>query len=160
MAAHQANARRGGKVEIKAQYVPDEEEEQALREAAAALRALVPSLGVGATNVASAVISAWITSRSRQATARRFITERIVFDHQNAKLTGVVTAALPAIAAGLDGIPPDKPLFELSREEIVRVLVVGHLGITEALCATDEAPDFAEFPGDRMAPAIGSLSRS
>lgn len=157
MAAPKYNARRGGKVEIKAHYVPDEEEEQALREASAALRALVPSLGVGATNVASATISAWIASRTRQATERRFITERIVFDHADAKLAGIISAALPAIAAGIDGVPPDKPLFELSREDVVRVFRVAFLAIEAALVVVDESPDFAEFPGDRPAPSIGSL---
>lgn len=152
----QNGERKGGKVMIKAQYEPDQEEEQALNEASAALRALVPQLGAGATQVASAVITAWIASRCRQATARRAPTECIVFDHNNAKLKGVVQAALPAIAGGLDGIPPDKALFALSRDEVVRVFIVGYRAVEAALVAVDEGPDFADFPGDRPAPRVGS----
>lgn len=152
MAAAHRNEKRGGKVEIRAQYTPDGEEEQALREASAALRALVPGLGVGADNVASTIISTWIASRCRQATSRRIGTECIVFDHNGAKLAGVVSAALPAIGAALDGIPPDKALFALSREEVVRVFTVGYCAVEAALVTVDESPDFAEFPGDRPAP--------
>lgn len=154
---NQPGERRGGKVMIKAQYEPDQEEEQALQEASAALRALVPQLGMGATQVTSAVITAWIASRCRQATARRAPTECIVFDHNDAKLKGVVQAALPAIGASLDGIPPDAPLFALSRDEVVRVFIAGYRSVEAALVAADESPDFAEFPGDRPAPEIGSV---
>lgn len=156
MAAAQNKKERGGKVEIRAQYTPDMEEEQALREASAALRALVPSLGVGADNVASTIISTWISSRCRQATSRRIGTECIVFDHNNSKLAGIVSAALPTIGTALDGIPPDKALFALSRDEVIRVFTVGYCAVESALVAVDESPDFSEFPGDRPAPQIGT----
>lgn len=137
-------AQKGGKKVLeRTSAAPDPQEEQALHEAAAALHALLP--GVQQTDrVASAVITAWIMSRCRQAAGQR-LTENIVFDHNNAKLKGVVAAALPQIGAALSGLPADTPLFALSKEDVIRVFLTGHIAIREALIAADEAPDFIEL---------------
>lgn len=117
---------------------PDPEEEAALLRAAAALRDLAPSIG-DPRAVATAVISAWIIERVRLSVGR--ISGKHAFSLGDAHLRGSLEAALPAIGDALGHLPPDQPLFGLSKEQVVDVLAAGfQAGRNGGALLNDEIP--------------------
>ena len=91
--------------------------------------------------VASAVISRWIIERMKRAVGAR-LADNVVFDLQDAKLRGMVEAALPQIGAALSGLPADVPFFGLGKEQAVDVFMAGCIAYREAAVAAGESHDF------------------
>lgn len=117
---------------------PDPEEEAALVRAASTLRDLAPSIG-DPRAVATAVISSWIIERVRLSVGR--ISGKHAFRLDDAHLRGSLEAALPEIGEALGHLPADKPLFGLSRDEVVDVLVAGcQAGRRTGALLNDEIP--------------------
>lgn len=112
---------------------PDPDEAQALAHAAEAGRV--------SEQVATAVISAWIAKRAELSAGAR-LTENLAFDLGNSKLKGIVTAALPAIGAALDGFPADVAFFDLPAPVVVDLFAIAYRAIQEAEVACDERPEF------------------
>jgi len=90
-------------------------------------------------NIATRVISAWITERSFMAAKAR--TGTIAFDLKHAKLRGVYTAILPQIGEALEGLPADVPFFDLTKDQILDVCVAIALAGKEAIASMLEGPD-------------------
>jgi hypothetical protein len=124
---------------IRPAYSPDIDEQEALSAAAATLRGLVSCQNPEA--VASAVISRWIIERMKRATGAR-LADTVVFDLNDAKLVGMIEAALPKIGAALADLPGDVPLWSLTKDQAVSVFVAGCIAHREAAVAAGEAPDF------------------
>ena len=96
----------------------DLDEEQAL---AAAVKALKEE--ANAEKAATAAISAWVVERAK--IALKFNHPTVVAIHvPDIALRGLIEVALPHIGKALAEAktPPDKPFFELSKDEIVEAL--------------------------------------
>jgi hypothetical protein len=117
----------------------DAEEAAAVDAAAATLAGLSPGVK-DPKAVATAIICTWIINRMRMSASKR-LSGDLVFDLKNSKVRGRVEAALPQIANALGHIPPDAPLFSLSKEQIVDVFVAAINGAAHATVATMEDPD-------------------
>lgn len=119
----------------------DADEAEALAAAAATLQAFARVENAEA--VTSAVISRWIIERMKRTVAKR-LADNVVFDLRDAKLRGMVEAALPQIGAGLAGAgtPSDVPFFELSRDQAVDACVAVCIAYREAAVAAGESGDF------------------
>jgi hypothetical protein len=120
---------------------PDAQEDRALTEAAAAVTRTFGNLPVDPRSLAAVAISAWIISRSRQSAGIR-LTENLVFDLSDARLRGFAEAALPALGETLADLPPDLPLFELSKEQVVSVVVASVQAANAAAVAAGESALF------------------
>lgn len=121
---------------------PDPEEQAAVARAASTLREIAPGVA-NPEAVATAVISAWIIERVRLSCGR--ITGDIVFDLSDSHLRGSLEASLPKLAEALAHLPSDKPLFALSKDEVVDVFAAGCLaGRERGALLNDEIP----FGGD------------
>lgn len=120
--------------------LPNPDEDAALSIAATELRALCPSVH-NAEAVTSAVISKWIIERSKRASRVR-LSETVAFDLGDARLRGFIEAALPQIGEALGGLDPTKPLFELSRDEVVGVFAAACIGASAAATAYGESQAF------------------
>lgn len=131
---------------------PDADESEALAEAAAELQALVPGLR-NASGIAAAVIGCWITARMKRLTSGR-LADLVVFDLQEAKLRGMIEAAMPQIGAAMAdaGIPGDVPFFQLSKRDALNALMCACIGYREAAVAAGELP---EIPFDDALPFGG-----
>lgn len=117
---------------------PDPEEEAALVRAAATLRDIAPGLA-DPRAVASAVISSWIVERVRLSVGR--ITGQHAFTLGDAHLRGSLEAALPDIGAALGHLPPNQPLFGLTKEQVVDVFAVAcQAGRHSGALLNDEIP--------------------
>lgn len=114
---------------------PDPQEAAALKRATDAV-----ALTKGATpeQIAFLAISVWIAERTRLSSAHR-VDAQLVFDLKNSQMRGFVEAALPAIANTLAHIPRDKPLFELTRDQVVDVALAFIEGARESFVAAGEA---------------------
>lgn len=141
-------ARTGQREKVKPpERAADPEEEAALTRAVATLRSLAP----GASNpeaVATAVISAWIIERTRLSSGKRLYSH-LVFDLQDARTRGVVEAALPLIGERLAHLPADKPLFALSKAEVVDVITTGVFASHAAAVSLGE---LGAYPFDDVIP--------
>lgn len=126
---------------------PDYQEIAALDEAEAALINFMPGVPQP-RNLATIAISAWIVSRTRQS-ARIRMAETLVFDLTPARYRGYAEAALGVIAQSLANLPSDVPFFELSKSQVVDVIVASMCGIREAAVAAGES---AAFPFDDEIP--------
>lgn len=145
-----ANSQRKGPA--KAAPQPDYQEEAALDRAAKAL----DRFGRGdSRSMAAVAISEWIIARTSMAASVR-LTADLMFDLGDARLRGFVEAALPAIGGSLSGLPDDVPLFSLSKEQIVDVIVAGVLGAQEAAVSAQES---LGFPFDDEVPFGGPGGR-
>lgn len=121
---------------------PDPEEQAAVARAASTLREIAPGVA-NPEAVATAVISAWIIERVRLSCGR--ITGDIVFNLSDSHLRGSLEASLPKLGEALAHLPADKPLFSLSKEEVVDVFAAGCLaGRERGALLNDEIP----FGGD------------
>lgn len=121
---------------------PDPEEQAAVARAASTLREIAPGVA-NPEAVATAVISAWIIERVRLSCGR--ITGDIVFDLSDSHLRGSLEASLPKLGEALAHLPSDKPLFALSKDEVVDVFAAGCLaGRERGALLNDEFP----FGGD------------
>lgn len=137
-------------------YGPDADEVEALAVAAAELQALAP--GVRDTSgVAAAVISVWITERMKRLTSGR-LSDLVVFDLQEARLRGMIEAAMPQIGAAMAraGIPADVPFFQLSKRHALDALMCAVIGHREAAVAAGEWPT---FPFDDALPFGGDAPK-
>lgn len=126
---------------------PDYQEIAALEEAEKAILQFNPRL-TDAKAVATIAISAWIVSRTRQASRNR-LAETLVFDLSPARYRGYVESALPQIGGALAHLPADVPFFALPRDAVVDVFVAGLIGTREAACAAGES---SAFPFDDEVP--------
>lgn len=114
---------------------PDPQEERALARAADA----VARFGGGKPDAIAAVaISSWIIERTRLSAAHR-VNAELRFNLTDARMRGFIEAALPAVAGTLAHIPADKPLFELTRDQVVDVAIAFIEGAREAFVAANEA---------------------
>lgn len=134
-----APARRQEKGAAKAAPQPDYQEQRALERATEALNRCAP--GTDPRSVVAVVISEWIIARTSMAASIRMNAE-LLFDLGDARLRGFVEAALPAIGGALSHLPSDTPLFALSKEQIVDVVVAGILGAQEAAVSANESVGF------------------
>lgn len=93
--------------------------------------------------VTTAVISTWILERMKRTISKR-LCDNVVFDLEEAKLKGMVSAVLPQIANALEAadFPFGKTFSDLSRDEALTLFLVGCIGYREAAIAAGEAPDF------------------
>lgn len=93
--------------------------------------------------VTYAVISAWIIQRMKISAGKR-IADTVVFDLNDAKIRGMVSAILPKIADELEKaeFPFGKTFSELNREEALDLFHIGCIGYRDAAVAAGEAPDF------------------
>lgn len=134
-------AARQTKPAIKPAYEPDADEAEALAVAAVTLRSLTGCPNPEA--VASAVISRWIIERMKRCVSGR-LADTVVFDLQDAKLRGMIEAALPKVAAALgeSGFDFAGSFNDLSKDGAVDLFVVGCVAYREAAVAAGEAPDF------------------
>lgn len=119
---------------------PDPDEEAAFAEAVAAVKLAWPLCG-DPERVAYEAISRWIVERTLRATKPR-LSETLAFNLQDSRLRGYVTAALPHIGSAIAHLPPDKPLFKLSKDQVVDVFVAGIIGAMEASVSFGERSDF------------------
>lgn len=122
----------------KAASEPDYQENAALARAEKVVARFAPGFPL---SCAAVVISEWIVARTSMAASIRMNAD-LMFDLGDARLRGFVEAALPAIGGSLAGLPADVPLFELSREQVVDVIVAGILGAQEAAVAANESLGF------------------
>lgn len=109
-----------------------------MERAVAAAQRFAP--GTSSSTVAVA-ISEWILARTALCAGPR-VNAELLFDYKDARLRGFVEAALPAIGNTLSWLPADKPLFELSKDEVIGVLVAGIEGAREAAVAAGESLGF------------------
>jgi hypothetical protein len=117
---------------------PDPEEQAAVARAAGVLKELVPGVS-NPEAVATSVISAWIIERVRLSTGR--ISGLHSFALGDSHLRGSLEGQLARAAEALSHLPPDKPFFELSRDQVVDVLAVGCiLGRETGALLNDEIP--------------------
>lgn len=117
---------------------PDPEEQAAVARAAGVLRDLAPGVS-NPEAIATAVISAWIIERVKLSSGR--MTGDIVFDLTDSHLRGSLEASLPKIGEALSHLPADKPLFALSKDEVVDVFAAGCLaGREKGALLNDEIP--------------------
>lgn len=93
--------------------------------------------------VTAAVISKWVIERMKRCVAGR-MADAVVFDLGDAKLTGMIEAALPKVGEALAGAGFDfsKAFSDLSKDEIISVLVAGCVAHREAAVAAGENPNF------------------
>ena len=117
----------------KSQYAPDPDEQ-------AAIEAACAETGLSAATV-TRVISAWIQKRA-QLTAGRRLVENLVFDLNNAHLRGIIAALLPALGQELSDLPPNVAFFDLDREQVIDVFMVGYAHIQASRLAASESSDF------------------
>jgi hypothetical protein len=66
----------------------------------------------------------------------------LMFDLGDARMRGFIEAALPAIGGALSRLPPDVPLFELDKAQVVDVFLAGIRGAQEAALAANESLGF------------------
>jgi hypothetical protein len=120
----------------------DADEAEALAVATATLKGLFPNLA-NAELVTHAVISSWIIERMKRHTAGR-LNEHVVFNLDDAKLTGMVEAALPKIGGALAdaGFPFDATFGDLTKPQAVTLFLAGVVAHREAAVAAGEACDF------------------
>jgi hypothetical protein len=118
---------------------PDPDEIEGLRVATDAAKS--HGLRVNAEAVVTEIISAWITTRAKLVTEGRLV-EKVVFDLGDAKLRGQIAACLPDIATSLQlaSFPFEKPLGQLSKDEITTLFQVGHACLRENQIAADGSP--------------------
>lgn len=119
----------------------DADEAEALGQAALTLQAFARVENAEA--VAAAVISKWIIERMKRSVGKR-LTDNVVFDLDDAKLRGMVEAALPKIAESLSGAGFDfaGSFNDLDRDAAVNLFVAGCVAYREVAVAAGEAPDF------------------
>lgn len=100
-------------------------------------------LRVNAETATAAIISAWITTRSRLHTSHR-LTETVVFDLKDAKLEGMIEASLPKIGDALAAayFPFDKSFSDLTKMQAVTLFLAGCVAYREAAVAAGEDPEF------------------
>jgi hypothetical protein len=122
----------------KAPPTPDYQEERALARAVAAAQRFAPGTNAAVVSVA---ISEWIIARTSMAASVRLNAD-LMFDLKDARLRGFIEAALPAIGNTLSHLPGDKPLFDLSRDEVVGVFAAGIQGAQEAAVCANESLGF------------------
>lgn len=109
---------------------PDPDEATALAHAATAAR--IPE------STATACISAWISKRAQLSAGAR-LTENLAFDLRDAKLRGIVAAALPKIGAALN-VPPGVAFFDLPRDAVIDLFCIAYQAVQDAEVAADERP--------------------
>lgn len=126
---------------------PDYQEVAALEEATQAVINFDPRT-VDPKALAAVAISAWIVSRTRQASRNR-LAETLVFDLTPARYRGYVESALPQIGGALSHVPADVAFFALPKETVVDVFVAGLIGVREAATAAGES---SAFPFDDEVP--------
>lgn len=136
----------------KAAPKPDYREQAALERAEGALINFHPGVP-SPRSLAAVAISEWIIARTSMAASIRMNAD-LMFNLGDARLRGFVEAALPAIGGSLAGLPADKPLFELSKAQIVDVIVAGILGAQEAAVSANES---LGFPFDDEVPFGGPI---
>lgn len=121
---------------------PDLDEVEALDAAAAELKLHAPAVR-DAQAVASAVISRWIIERMKRHTGKR-LNENVVFNLNDAKLEGMIEAALPKIGEALAAqeFPFGKAFNDLTKEDAVSLFLAGCVAYRETAVAAGEAPDF------------------
>lgn len=118
---------------------PDPEELAAVQVAATKLKELFPS-HPNPEAVVYAIVSAWIIERVRLSFGRTLCGE-IAYSLGDAHLRGSLEALLPQIGSQLSHLPPDKPFFDLSKEQVVDVLAIGfHAGKESGAFFDDEIP--------------------
>lgn len=118
---------------------PDPEEEAAVYRAAARFKEFFPN-HPAPESIVYAVVSAWIVERVRLSIGRTLCGE-IAYGLGDAHLRGSLEALLPQIGAQLSHLPPDKPFFELSKEQVVDILAIGfHAGREGGALLDDEIP--------------------
>lgn len=119
----------------------DADETEAVAIAAAVLQSFARVENAEA--VTYAVISTWIIERMKRATGKR-LADVVVFDLEDAKLKGMLSAILPKIGDALDAadFPFDKAFNDLSRDQALDLFVIGCCAFREAAVAAGEAPDF------------------
>jgi hypothetical protein len=134
-------AQRQTKPAIKPAYTPDADEAEALAAAAVTLRSLTGCQNPEA--VASAVISRWIIERMKRCAGAR-LADTVVFDLGDAKLRGMIEAALPQIGGAIAeaGVESDAAFFDLPRDQVLNVFVAACIGYREAAVAAGESRDF------------------
>lgn len=95
------------------------------------------------------VISAWILERTLRATAKQEAVG-LNYDLDDTHLRGVATAILSQVGERIAacGVASDVPFFELSRDDVVTVLVEAFLYMQAAVKMADAAP----FPETIAAP--------
>lgn len=120
----------------------DADEAEALAVASAILREVCPQ-AVNPEAVAHAVISSWIVARMKRHTSGRLI-ETCVFNLDDAKLLGMVEAALPKIGGALAGagFPFDVTFGDLTKAQAVQLFLAGVVAHREAAVAAGECPNF------------------
>jgi hypothetical protein len=102
----------------------DAEEEAALDRAVLVLAGLLPGVTQPLRPIVYSVISAWIIERVKLSYPR-VLSGQIAYGLGDSHLRGSLEAALPDIATALEHLPPDVPMFQLTKEQIVDVLAVG-----------------------------------
>ena len=109
------------KVKVRGATPPDPDEEAAQAAAAAAVAA---ARGRSPDEIATACISAWVQARARLV-AEKAETAFLVFDYKDAHTRGAIEAALPAIADELSFIDPKTPFFDLPKEQVIDIILIG-----------------------------------
>lgn len=119
----------------------DADEAEALGQAALTLQSFARVENAEA--VACAVISTWIIERMKRVAGRR-LTGNVVFNLNDAKLRGMVEAALPKIAEALatSGFDFTRSFNELDRDGAANLFLAGCVAHREAAIAVGESPDF------------------
>lgn len=120
----------------------DADELEAVSVAASTLKSLCPS-AVNPQAIAHAVISAWIIERMKRHTTSR-LHEHVIFNLADAKLAGMVEAALPKIGGVLAGagFPFDVAFSDLTKPQAVTLFLAGVVAHREAAVAAGESSDF------------------
>jgi len=73
----------------------------------------------------------------------------LLFDLKDARLRGLIEAALPAIGATVAHLPGDVPFFELDKQQVIDLFMAGIVGAQEAAVAAHES---LGFPFDDQIP--------
>jgi hypothetical protein len=115
-------------------------EEAALDRAASGLQKFMTGGGYTPRSLASVAISEWIIARASMIASGRIGSQHLLFDLKDSRLRGYIEAALPSIAAALEHIDPEAPLFSLEKDAVVDVFLAGIAGAREAAVLVAEAP--------------------
>ena len=100
--------------------------------------------------IVSAVVSAWVRTRSKQASVEGWSCERAAHATKlepDPWLEGAVASILPRLAEACSGFDWDKPVGEWDKGDVVAFLIAGFNLIQHALAARDAAENPAGAGG-------------